>query len=524
MMNKILLFILLWLPFFVSGQEVVMVVSDPHVLASSLVEEGEAFDSMMAGQRKMLDVSEKTFVALVDTALRYKPSLVLIPGDMTKDGEVASHEVVVNQLNRLCAAGIKVLVVPGNHDINGAAFAYRGGDKVSVESLQENAWERTYSMVYDEVRAKDPNSLSYVSEPLSGVTVLGIDCADGVLSDESLSWLLVQADEARQKGNMIIAMSHWQLLEHVDGGDLLIESSRMQDADKVRDALMAHGVRMVLTGHVHINSISTYRDTTSVVGDSIVEISTGSPITYPCSYRWLTVSQDRSCVSVETDYLRYLIGEEDWVEYSRSWMKAHLANMIPGLSLRLFDKSVGVIEGIVADKLAGNPMASMIVMMVKQSLPQTDEDKVALVEKHLGSTLVELYLLHSLGNEPDRSETDSLAQAMYHGMEMMIREMTEATLKSYKELQDYLVLALQDANKSLIQSLVEDRTHWGTKYSNRTDDLQGSFVIQAPQTTSVVDLMMNNEWNGAIYDIQGRRVSEMQQGVYIQNGKKLLIK
>jgi hypothetical protein len=198
--------------------------------------------------------------------------------------------------------------------------------------------------------------------------------------------------------------------------------------------------------------------------------------------------------------------------------------MIPGLSLRLFDKSVGVIEGIVADKLAGNPMASMIVMMVKQSLPQTDEDKVALVEKHLGSTLVELYLLHSLGNEPDRSETDSLAQAMYHGMEMMIREMTEATLKSYKELQDYLVLALQDANKSLIQSLVEDRTHWGTKYSNRTDDLQGSFVIQAPQTTSVVDLMMNNEWNGAIYDIQGRRVSEMQQGVYIQNGKKLLIK
>ena len=101
------------------AQERVMLITDPHVLASSLVEQGTAMDEMMAGQRKMLDMSEEVFVALIDTALAHKPALVLIPGDLTKDGEMASHNVVVEQLERLRAAGINVLLIPGNHDIGG---------------------------------------------------------------------------------------------------------------------------------------------------------------------------------------------------------------------------------------------------------------------------------------------------------------------------------------------------------------------------------------------------------------------
>ena len=123
------------------AQERVMVIADPHVLASSLVEEGAAMDKMMAGQRKMLDLSEVAFTALVDTALLHKPALVLIPGDLTKDSEVASHDVVVEQLSRLQSAGINTLVILGNHDIGGKAFAYRGGESVPVESLSDSEWE-----------------------------------------------------------------------------------------------------------------------------------------------------------------------------------------------------------------------------------------------------------------------------------------------------------------------------------------------------------------------------------------------
>ena len=75
-MKKIYLLSLLFLPLIIHAQEKIMLVSDPHVLATSLVEEGTAFDNMLQQQRKMLDLSEAAFSALVDTALVHKPDLV----------------------------------------------------------------------------------------------------------------------------------------------------------------------------------------------------------------------------------------------------------------------------------------------------------------------------------------------------------------------------------------------------------------------------------------------------------------
>lgn len=510
------------------AQERVMVIADPHVLASSLVEEGASMDKMMAGQRKMLDLSEVAFTALVDTALLHKPALVLIPGDLTKDSEVASHDVVVEQLSRLQSAGINTLVIPGNHDIGGKAFAYRGGESVPVESLSGSEWASKYAMVYEQALAKDPNSHSYVAEPLRGVTVLGIDAShedgEGYLSDETLAWVLAQADEANAKGNMILAMCHWQVLEHVDDGGMITDiSARLQAADTIRDELMAHGVHMLLTGHVHVNSISTYRDTIAVIGDSIVEISTGSPITYPCPYRWLTIASDRSTVEVSTAMLSALPEQDDLTTYSREWMKEHIEIMMPSLSVRLYDKAASVMEKRVEDMLKNVPMGSMLISAFKKSLPQTDEEKYALVNKHMASTIVDLYLLHSIANEPQHAEADSLAQAMYTGIGAMIHELTDAVLKSFVALQEEMITNIQNANRPAIQSLVEDRTHWATLYSDLTDDLMGQWVINEAIPYSAVENVTNAAADGVIYDILGRRVADTtQHGIYIQNGKKII--
>ena len=510
------------------AQERVMLITDPHVLASSLVEQGTAMDEMMAGQRKMLDMSEEVFVALIDTALAHKPALVLIPGDLTKDGEMASHNVVVEQLERLRAAGINVLVIPGNHDIGGKAYAYQGSEKVAVDVLADTEWESQYAWVYEQAIAKDPKSHSYVAEPLRGVTVLGIDAShnagEGYLSDETLAWVLQQADDARAKGNMILAMCHWQVLEHVDGGGLNADiSARLQNADAVRDQLMAHGVRTLLTGHVHVNSISTYRDTLQMSGDSIMEISTGSPITYPCPYRWLTLSQDRSTVTVDTDYLTALPGHADLTVYSREWMSEHIKVLLPTLFVRLYDKTEAVMIKKVEEVLASVPMGTKLISMFKQTLPQTDEAKYALVDKHFSSTIIDLYLLHSAANEPQHAEADSLAQAMYAGIDAMIHELTDAVLKSYASMQAAMIAHVQNMNRPAIQSLVEDRTHWATPYSDQTDDLSGRWVINAALPYSNVENVTNMVTDGVVYDILGRRIADTtQHGIYIQNGKKFI--
>ena len=69
---------------------------------------------------------------------------VLIPGDLTKDGELASHEALAKKLEAFEEeTGIQVLVIPGNHDINGVAASYAGETPVEVETLSSDQWEES---------------------------------------------------------------------------------------------------------------------------------------------------------------------------------------------------------------------------------------------------------------------------------------------------------------------------------------------------------------------------------------------
>lgn len=515
-----------FLPLITLGQEKIMVIADPHVLAQSLIEEGTAFNDMMAGQRKMIDLSQPAFMAIIDTALVHKPDLVLIPGDLTKDSEKASHELVVNQLKRLNEAGINTLVIPGNHDIGGNAYAYKGTQIVPVENITHASWEKMYDFVYKQVIAKDPNSHSYIAEPLPKVSILAIDGAHdnagtGYLSDATLQWILTQADSANAKGNMIIAMCHWQLLEHVDKQETVMSSSQLSNAEAIRDSLMAHDVHVVLTGHMHINSISTYRDTTGVTNDSIVEISTGSPITYPCPYRWITVSKDRSKISVYTNQLNTLAKQNDLQSYSREWMRMHTSNMIPQLTLRAFGKVDQLLDMIRDNAMIGG---EVLAYMLEQSLPTTDSAKIDLVQRHLGSTLVELYLLHSDANEPENPKADSLTQALYDGMDSIMTEITSGSIWKYSEFKEVLFAGVKLIAKEPVQSLVEDKTHvFSNLYSDRTDDINVELTINEAIDIQAVETIIPQQTTGTFYDIMGRAISQpTQRGVYIQNGKKVI--
>ena len=92
------------------------IISDLHVMAPDLlVNEGAAFERYLNQDRKMLRESLEILDTLVADILEQKPQLVLVTGDLTKDGEQMSHQLVAGRLQRLVDAGIQVLVVPGNH-------------------------------------------------------------------------------------------------------------------------------------------------------------------------------------------------------------------------------------------------------------------------------------------------------------------------------------------------------------------------------------------------------------------------
>jgi predicted MPP superfamily phosphohydrolase len=90
----------------------IAVLSDIHYMDPSLLmngaENGLAFQTYLAYDPKLIQFSDPIFRTALSKIVREKPDIVLIPGDLTKDGEPVSHESVAALLHQLADDGIKV--------------------------------------------------------------------------------------------------------------------------------------------------------------------------------------------------------------------------------------------------------------------------------------------------------------------------------------------------------------------------------------------------------------------------------
>ena len=133
--NKIVLcaFMSLWsICVWSANGKVIYIATDIHVMDSSLViNEGSAMTNYLAQDRKMLSQSTEAFQAVIDSAISHQADVLLICGDLTKDGEKIGHERVSRMLGKALQAGIKTFVIPGNHDIRNPFAKYFDGDKTS---------------------------------------------------------------------------------------------------------------------------------------------------------------------------------------------------------------------------------------------------------------------------------------------------------------------------------------------------------------------------------------------------------
>ena len=291
-----------------NAKTTIAVVSDIHVMDPDLLEEGaetqEAWTTYYANQRKMLDKSADLFDQFVENMVDSKPDIVLITGDLTKDGEQASHNCVKDGLQSLTEAGIKVFVIPGNHDFGkeGSPKQYKAdGTTEPAPVLASNNFAGFYEGYGygDEASEYDVNSLSYVAEPVEGLVLLAIDSHDASIPEETLTWLCTKATEAHAAGKQVIAMMHHPLFPHITGADLFISTYTVDDYATVRNALINAGVNVILTGHFHTSDIA--KDWNNDESKAIYDINTGSLISYPCDYRILTLEDGMRTLKVETE-------------------------------------------------------------------------------------------------------------------------------------------------------------------------------------------------------------------------------
>jgi UDP-2,3-diacylglucosamine pyrophosphatase LpxH len=316
------------------------VISDPHLYDTELGITGPAFEAYLARDRKMLRESEAILASALEKIKAQQPDFVIIPGDLTKDGELSSHMKLAEYLADLEKSGIEAFVVPGNHDINNPhAVAFEGETTTPVAHVTPEEFTGIYGPFgYDQAIARDPNSLSYVAEPAKGFWLFGIDTCKyddnlanghpetgGAISEETLNWILDMLFEAKMRHKTVAGFLHHGMLEHYRGQSRLFAEYVIEDWQAVAQTLSAAGLQLVFTGHYHANDI-TQSDWEE---DRIYDVETGSLITYPSPFRLVDL-HGRHAAAVRTFYvdeIDYDTGGMSFPDYAENFLYQGLVSI-----------------------------------------------------------------------------------------------------------------------------------------------------------------------------------------------------
>jgi len=315
------------------------VISDLHFYDASLGAEGAAFEKALSMDRKMLAESEELLDYAISDLLRSDIQFLLICGDLTKDGEAINHEKVSAKLQTLADNGIKVIVTPGNHDINNpGAVGFSGDEKWMAANTSAQEFRRIYAdMGYGDCFISDDSSLSYVSEPVPGLWVLSIDTCrydenstegesavtGGSISAGTEEWILSVLSEASAHGKTVIALMHHGIVEHWKGQAKIHPDYLVKGFGRLGGLLASHNVRLAFTGHNHAQSIVR-----ADFGDNFLcDVGTGSLVTYPCPIRYCEL--DVGDLKINTNTIaEKLRTETDFAEIAESIVKKNIAHEV----------------------------------------------------------------------------------------------------------------------------------------------------------------------------------------------------
>lgn len=325
------------------------VFSDPHYYDTDLGITGEAFEAYLALDRKLLAESPAILDATIEALLQRKDELdfVIIPGDLTKDGERSGHEQFAARIRTLEENGLPVYICPGNHDINNPdARSFEGETASPVPSVSPEEFAELYAdFGYGQAIERDPDSLSYLVEPVEGLWVIAIDSCKyhdnlstgvsaigGALSESTLGWIEDRLAEADEKNKLVFGFMHHGLVEHFTNESSLPYLGDEYVVDEwqvVSQRLFEAGLRLVFTGHYHAQDIT--KQSWQESDQFLFDVQTGSLVSYPNPFRTITLSADGrvEIASYFIESIDYDTGELGFGDYSRGF----LVSGIDGLAL-----------------------------------------------------------------------------------------------------------------------------------------------------------------------------------------------
>ena len=304
----------------------IAVMSDLHYLSPDMIADTEDFEHALNSDRKLLKESSAILNEMFERVRADKPDILLVSGDLTKDGEQECHAALAKQLQQLQQdiPGLKIYVINGNHDIrnyNAKNFNTADGKAVLATRTEPEDFKRIYDFVYSDptviatftpAEGNKAGGLSYVARPVEGLTVIAMDTCryssdntsigddehetSGAISADLEKWVIEQTTAAKARGDLVIGLEHHGLVPHFDVQPTILPMYLVNGYERIAQEYADAGMSVVFTGHMHAVDIAAM---TTAAGNTFYDIETGSALTYPCPVRFVDLR--RSTVGGETN-------------------------------------------------------------------------------------------------------------------------------------------------------------------------------------------------------------------------------
>ena len=304
----------------------IAVMSDLHYLSPDMIADTEDFEHAFNSDRKLLKESSSVLHEMLERVRADKPDILLVSGDLTKDGEQECHAALAKQLQQLQqdVPGLKIYVINGNHDIrnyNAKNFNTADGKAVPATRTEPEDFKQIYDFVYSDptviatftpAEGNKAGGLSYVARPVEGLTIIAMDTCryssdntsngddehetSGAISADLEKWVIEQTAAAKARGDLVIGLEHHGLVPHFDVQPTILPMYLVNGYERIAQEYADAGMSVVFTGHMHAVDIAAM---TTAAGNTFYDIETGSALTYPCPVRFVDLR--RSTVGGETN-------------------------------------------------------------------------------------------------------------------------------------------------------------------------------------------------------------------------------
>ena len=276
------------------------IISDLHIALPETIED-------KAGRFHLVEVSIPALQKALEHLATLELDFLLLPGDLTQDGEAINHQWLADYLSQL---PFPVYVIPGNHDLP------------ALEATEKTIAYEDFPNYYQQQGYSNSHNLDYTREILPGVQLIALNSNNfnsegkqqGYLTSKQFQWLEKTLQQAEDK--LVLITIHHNVIEHFPDqtNHPLGHRYMLDNAQDLLKLLQQYRVKLIFTGHLHVQDISQWQ--------GISEICTGSLVSYPHPYRVVNISQQANGVAVEIESFK-LDSVPHWENLSKTskeWM------------------------------------------------------------------------------------------------------------------------------------------------------------------------------------------------------------